>query len=66
MKPAQTIKEAREEKYFVGCDGNQPVKIFFNSLEAFVSGCEYIDSFDEAGNIVKSYKFVDDEYTDYF
>jgi hypothetical protein len=55
-----------EEKYFVGSDGEQPIKIFFSPLEAFVSGCEYIDSFDEAGNIVKSYKFVDSEYTDNF
>lgn len=54
------------EKYFVASDSDEPLKIFFTSLEAFVSGHNYIDSFDEAGNKVKAYKFVDNEYTEKF
>lgn len=52
-----------EEKYFVGSNGDEPERIYFTGREAFFSGDDYIDSFDEGGNRVCSYKFVDDEYT---
>jgi hypothetical protein len=45
-----------EEKYFVASEGEEPIKIFFDSLTAFVSGFTYIDSFDEVGNSV--YKYI--------
>lgn len=49
-----------------GSDEGQPLQIYFNPIEAFVSGHAYINSFDEHGHIVKTYKFVDIEYTDNF
>ena len=52
-----------EEKYFVACaDSREPLIIFFNKIEAFISGYPFIDSFDECGCFVKSYEFEDDEY----
>lgn len=50
------------EKYFVATEGDEPVRIIFNQIEAFGSGYEYLDSFDESGEKHTAYKFVDNEY----
>lgn len=56
----------RKEFYFVCSESECPRKIYFNEIEAFVSGFEYIDSFDKEGNLLYSYKLVDGEYTNDF
>lgn len=53
-------------KYFVGNDGERSTCIYFNQLDAFVSGQKYLDLFDETGALVTSMKFVQDEYTELF
>jgi len=50
------------ETYFVASGGDYPERIFFNPIDAFVSGYEYIDSFNRDGDKCESYKFVDNEY----
>lgn len=55
-----------EEKYFVASNGEEPLKVFTNPIDAFVSGYLYIDSFDENGDHVKAYKFHNNEYVDEF
>lgn len=44
-----------EEKYFVASDGEQPIRIYFDRDEAFVSRAAYLDSFDERGMPVQHY-----------
>lgn len=51
-----------EEKYFVGSNGDEPLVLFFNQIDAFVSGYRFLDSFDECGKRVNSYEFVNEEY----
>lgn len=51
--------EEIKEKYFVCSDGDCPSAIYFNKDEAFEeSPTEYIDSFDEDGVKVTSYKLM--------
>jgi hypothetical protein len=50
------------EIYFVATEGDEPVRIYFHQIDAFVSGHEYIDSFDATGEKLNSYKFVNNEY----
>jgi hypothetical protein len=50
------------EVYFVTSGGDYPEKIFFTKKLAFESMATYVDTFDENGNYVNSYKLVDDEY----
>ena len=53
-----------KEKYWVGgSDGESLEKLYFNEIDAFVSGHTFLDAFDESGEFVACYKFVDDEYT---
>lgn len=48
--------------YFVGSNGENPERIYFNELEAFISGHQYIDTFNKNGEWLKAYKFVNNEY----
>lgn len=50
------------EKYFVASHSDEPDKIFFNADDAFNNDYNYIDTFDENGDKIKSYKYVDGEY----
>jgi hypothetical protein len=53
-----------KEEYFVASEIDQPVKIFFNREVAFEGLLyEYIDSFDDQGFPLKSYKLVNGSYT---
>lgn len=59
--------EEIKEKYFVCSDGDCPSAIYFNKDEVFEnSESDYIDSFDEDGVKVSSYKLVGDFYTEDF
>jgi hypothetical protein len=62
-KRAQKDLLKSEEKYFVLSDGERPTKIVFKATDAFTTKEPYIDSFDVSGNLVKSYKFENNEYT---
>ena len=44
------------EKYFVTSNGDAPEAMFFNKEQAMSNGDTYIDSFDEGGVKVESYK----------
>lgn len=46
------------ETYFVGSNGEEPNKIYFNKGAAMLGGDLYLDSFDSDGNKVNSYKLV--------
>lgn len=60
------MKEIKE-KYFVCSNGDAPESIYFDKNEALEdSYSEYIDSFDEDGVKVSSYKMVGDFYTEDF
>ena len=50
-------------KYFVCSDGDHPRKIHFDFEEAKGQWDEYIDAFDENGNWVQAWKYVDGEWT---
>ena len=54
------------EKYLVGSDGESPHKIFFDWKIAKAAEWPYIDSFDENGYPVQSYKLVEGKYTTEF
>lgn len=54
------------EKYFVTSNGDEPEQIFFSKQEAFDTESNYVDSFDENGIKVNSYKWVDNGYTQDF
>jgi len=45
-----------EEKYFVCSGSDSPEKIFFDKLAALAAEYDYVDTFDEKGNWVYSYK----------
>lgn len=45
-----------EWRYFVASDGDQPLKMFFNYLEAFNSDYTYLDIFDERGEKIVSFR----------
>lgn len=49
--------------YFVASN-DQPEVIYFSPEEAFASGFEYLDAFDEEGNFVISYKLKAGEFDD--
>ena len=53
---------------FVLSNGDSPMKIVFSEEDALNSGVEYIDAFDENGNLVNSLKINPNtmEYTDDF
>ena len=51
------------ERYWVGSNAEMPEKLYFNKHEAFSSGHSYIDSFDDEGEHVASYKLVGDTHT---
>jgi hypothetical protein len=55
-----------KEKYFVCTVGDQPMRIFLNKKDAFLFKCDYIDSFDEDGLSVKTYKWTGKEFTKNF
>jgi len=50
------------KKYYVGSNGDAPLKIMFDEIDAFVSGYEYLDVFDESGDFVELFQLVDGEY----
>jgi hypothetical protein len=55
---------SNKEKYFVCSHSEEPEVIYFNKEDAFKTGINYVDSFDEKGKRVASYKYVSDgEYT---
>ena len=58
----------RKETFFVGSDFDQPQELFFDKKEAMESGHFYLDSFDDNGDKVDSYKFDEDtgKYTQDF
>lgn len=59
--------EEIKEKYFVCSNGDCPESIYFNKDEVLgESESEYIDSFDEDGIKVSSYKLIDGLYTEDF
>ncbi|MFA7287399.1 MAG: hypothetical protein WC055_00820 [Melioribacteraceae bacterium] len=58
--------EEIKEKYFVTSNGDAPESIYFNKDEVFQEDNDYIDSFDEDGVKVSSYKLVGDSYTEDF
>lgn len=48
-----------EEKYFVcGC-GDHPEQMFFDKMAALAADYDYMDSFDNKGRLVESYKRQD-------
>lgn len=56
-----------KEKYFVCSNSEEPEVIYFTKEDAFSSGINYVDSFDENGKRVVSYKYVSDgKYTTNF
>lgn len=56
------------EKYFVVSDDSFPQSLQFDKEEAFALKYEYVDSFDENGKLVESYKFDEEteQYTTIF
>jgi hypothetical protein len=53
-----------KEIYFVCSDSEEPEVIYFTKEDAFKTCINYVDSFDENGKRVASYKYVSDgEYT---
>ena len=46
----------KKEAYFVVSDGNEPIRMFFTRESAMSGEYDYIDSFNEAGEKVISYK----------
>tara|TARA_Y100001973_G_C5196436_1_gene334565 strand:+ start:119 stop:301 length:183 start_codon:yes stop_codon:yes gene_type:complete len=50
-------------KYWVLSEGEEPYKLVFNEQDAFDSKAEFIDGFDETGNLVVSYMFRNNMYT---
>ena len=59
---------AEKAKYFIGSDFDQPLEMFFDIKTAFASCHWYIDSFDEEGKKVCSYRLIEEteKYTDDF
>lgn len=57
-----------DEIYFVASDGDFPERIYFDREEAFTNNHNYIDSFNDKGLSVKSYKFEEEfgAYTEDF
>lgn len=60
-----------KEKYFVAIDGDEAERIFFDKELAFENESDYIDSFDDKGMPINSYKIVENkdgvfEYTEDF
>jgi len=53
-------------KYWIGSDGSNPERIYFNEIDAMVSGYAYLDLFDEVGALVESLKLVENEYISQF
>ncbi|MCK5603874.1 hypothetical protein KAR91_18450 [Candidatus Pacearchaeota archaeon] len=51
-----------EEQYFVISSGDEPERLFFNKEEAFAYEANYVDSFDNNGERVIAYKFIDGIY----
>jgi hypothetical protein len=51
------------EIYWVGSNGEDPERIYFNHSDALNSDHNYLDSFDSDGLHVESYKLVDHRYT---
>jgi hypothetical protein len=55
---------SNKEKYFVCSHSEEPEVIYFNKEDAFKTGINYVDSFDNNGKRIASYKYVSDgEYT---
>ncbi len=55
------------DKYFVVSNGDSPDKIFFDLQEAFNTEATFVDVFDENGEFVRAYKFVENRgYTQDF
>ena len=52
-----------KECYWVGGNGDDIEKLYFNEIDAFAGGHRFLDVFDESGEFVACYKFVDDAYT---
>lgn len=57
-----------EEKYFVCSNSDAPEFIYFDKDSAFNDQfpTDFIDSFDENGEKVSSYKWIDGSYTEDF
>jgi hypothetical protein len=53
------LAQTSNEKYWVSSDSEIPLKIYFNRQDAINSTARYLDSFDEEGLPVRSYKLVD-------
>ena len=54
------------EAYWVGSNGEDPERIYFNSADALDSDHSYLDSFDSDGMHQKAYKLIEDRYTEDF
>lgn len=52
-----------KEHYWVGSDGDSLEKLYFSENAAFASDHNFLDAFNESGEFVACYKFVDDAYT---
>lgn len=50
-------------KYWVGCGSEFPEQMYFNEIDAMVSGHAYLALFDETGALVDELKLVDNAYT---
>ena len=57
------LKMDNKECYWAGGSGEDSERMYFDRYEAFASGHNFLDAFDESGEFVACYKFVDDEYT---